>query len=153
MNLENVKAKVIASDGKLQEAALTTREQAILGALDSALHSSSEFLIEIPDAILEHVESMRGIIETDDGRFYLRYKTGQNPLPIEFWGCVAKTPSIDWAMGYVRVTEENIAAEHARTSSPSGQEALLVMPAIPETPTTLSMNQDQTQVKKPQKPE
>ncbi len=114
MNLENIKTIVITSDGKLQEAALEAREQAMLEAVDDAIRANPNFEVELPDAILEHVESMRGIKETDDGRLYLRYRTSKNPVPLEFWGCLAKNPRLDWASGFVHVTEENLADTVAR---------------------------------------
>jgi hypothetical protein len=111
MNLENVKTIVIDSDGKLHEATLEAREQAILEAVDAAIRANPNFETQLPDAILEHVESMRCIKETDDGRLYLRYRTSKNPVPLEFWGCLANNPRVDWASGFVHVTEENLARE------------------------------------------
>jgi hypothetical protein len=124
MNLENVKTIVIASDGKLHEASLEAREQSMLEAVDAAIRANPNFETELPDAILEHVESMRGIKETDDGRLYLRYRTSKNPVPLEFWGCLAKNPRVDWASGFVHVTEEdleNMFARNAQTSQDSSQ--------------------------------
>lgn len=125
MNLENVKTIVIASDGKLQESALDTRELSILAAVDGAIRANPNFETQLPDAILEHVESMRGIKETDDGRLYLRYRTSKNPVPLEFWGCLAKNPRVDWASGFVHVTEENLASNLARDaqSTPASSQA------------------------------
>ncbi len=124
MNLENVKTIVIASDGKLHEASLDAREQSMLEAVDGAIRANPNFETQLPDAILEHVESMRGIKETDDGRLYLRYRTSKNPVPLEFWGCLAKNPRVDWASGFVHVTEENleeILVRETQATQTSGQ--------------------------------
>ncbi len=124
MTLENLKTIVIAADGKMHEAALDAREQALLVAVDGAIRANSNFETQLPDAILEHVESMRGIKETDDGRLYLRYRTSKNPVPLEFWGCLAKTPRVDWVSGFVHVTEDNLAnnlAQDAQSAQISGQ--------------------------------
>jgi hypothetical protein len=44
----------------------------------------------------------------------LRYRTSKNPVPLEFWGCLASNPRVDWASGFVHVTEENLASNLAR---------------------------------------
>jgi hypothetical protein len=121
MKLENVKTIVIANDGKLNEAELDTREQTMLEAVDAAIRANPNFEAELPDAILEHVETMRGIKETDDGRLYLRYRTSKNPVPLEFWGCLAKTPRVDWVSGFVHVTEDDLASELAQDQKPPDQ--------------------------------
>ena len=142
MKLENVKTIVIGADGERLGETLNAREMAMLETVDAALRSITEFQIEFPDAILEQVESMRGIQDFEDGRFYLRYKTAHNPLPIEFWGCLAKTPSVDWASGYIRVSQENIAAQIARAAPE------VALPSTSETPIKPPMTQDPTPVSK-----
>jgi hypothetical protein len=145
MNLEHVKTIVIAADGRLSETALDAREQALFEVIDTAIRANPNFLTELPDAILEHVESMRGIKETDDGRLYLRYRTSKNPVPLEFWGCIAKISEVDWVTGFVHVTEEDLELEVARESTRS--EATIVAIPTPETQITSPGKPDQTKVK------
>jgi hypothetical protein len=64
---------------------LTDEERATLEALDSALRADPEFIRTYPDARLERVDSMRALQDTDEGRFYLRYRSGENMS--EFWAC------------------------------------------------------------------
>jgi hypothetical protein len=116
MNLERVSIVVIAPDGQPLAEGLNSRELAMLEAVDTALRAVKEFQLEFPDAVLERVESMRGVADDADGRLYLRYLTVKNLVPVEFWGGVAATPNLDWVAGHVRVSESNIAAQMTRAA-------------------------------------
>jgi hypothetical protein len=93
---------IIDADGKtLTDAALTTREAATVEAVDAALRADAGFQSAYLGAALERVESMRGVDEKRNGRYYLRYRyTGG---VTEFWGHVGRELKIDFKKGVVVV--------------------------------------------------
>lgn len=102
LNGAAVEIAVIAADGKTDPAAaLDARETATVEAVDAALRATASFRAAYPQAALVRVESMRGIDEKRDGRYYLRYKHAGGM--IEFWGHVSRELKIDFKKGVVGV--------------------------------------------------
>ena len=80
INGDEVEVKVFAPDGTMESsAALTERELATVQAADAALKANPEFQAAYPGARLEWVESMRGVDEHQEGRYYLRYQYASGP--------------------------------------------------------------------------
>ena len=59
-----------------------------------AIKANPEFQAAYPDARLEGVESMRGMDEHQEGRYYLRYQYVSGVT--EFWGHVSRKPKVDF---------------------------------------------------------
>jgi hypothetical protein len=103
INNEDVEVGVLAPDGTTDtEASLTEREVATIAAVDASVRANAQFQAAYPGAHLERVESMRGIDEHRNGRYYLRYRYGSSAA--EFWGHLAKVPKLDFKKGLVGVT-------------------------------------------------
>ena len=97
-----VEIAVIAADGKTDPAAtLDARETATVEAVDQALRATTSFQTAYPQAALVRVESMRGIDEKRNGRYYLRYQHEGGTT--EFWGHIAKQLKIDVKKGVMGV--------------------------------------------------
>jgi hypothetical protein len=102
INGDEVEVKVFAPDGTMEaSAALTERELATVQAADAALKADPKFQAIYPDARLELVESMRGMDEHQEGRYYLRYHSASGAT--EFWGYVSRNPKLDFKKGRVGV--------------------------------------------------
>ena len=102
INGNEVEVKVFAPDGTMEaSAALTERELATVQAADAALKANPEFQAAYPGARLEGVESMRGMDEHREGRYYLRYHSASGTT--EFWGHVSRKPKLDFKKGRVGV--------------------------------------------------
>ena len=82
-------------------AALTERELATVQAVDAVLKADPEFQAAYPGAKLEGVESMRGMDEHQEGRYYLRYHSASGAT--EFWGHVSRKHKLDFKKGRVGV--------------------------------------------------
>ena len=63
--------------------------------------AAAEFQAAYPQAVLERVDSMRGVDEKRNGRYYLRYRYAGGVT--EFWGHVGKEPKLDFKKGSVGV--------------------------------------------------
>lgn len=112
INNEDVDVVVIAPDGGADPtASLTEREVATIAVVDATLHANAQFQAAYPGARLEHVESMRGVDEYRNGRYYLRYRYGTSAA--EFWGHVAKVPKLDFKKGIVGVKLPSTPAQTA----------------------------------------
>ena len=72
-----------------------------MAAVDAALRAAAAFQTAYPQAVLERVDSMRGIDEKRHGRYYLRYRHAGGVT--EFWGHVARQLQIDFKKGIVGV--------------------------------------------------
>jgi hypothetical protein len=106
INGDEAEVKVFAPDGTMEaSAALTERELATVQAADAALKADPEFQAAYPGARLEWVESMRGMDEHREGRYYLRYHSASGAT--EFWGHVSRKPKIDFKKGRVGVVVPN----------------------------------------------
>lgn len=102
INGVEVEIVVIAADGKIEaDALLTAREAATVAAVDAALRADAAFQAAYPDAALVRVDSMRGVDEQRNGRYYLRYRHAGGVT--EFWGHVGKQPKLDFKKGIVGV--------------------------------------------------
>lgn len=102
INGTTVEIVVILADGKTDPAAaLDAREAATVAAVDAALRADAAFQTAYPQAVLERVDSMRGVAETRNGRYYLRYRYAGGVT--EFWGHVGKQPKLDFKKGIVGV--------------------------------------------------
>jgi len=102
INGHEVEMVVIAVDGRTDpQATLTQREIATVEAVDATLKSTAEFTAAYPDARLARVDANRGVNERRHGRYYLRYQHAGGMT--EFWGHVAKTPTVDFKKGVVGV--------------------------------------------------
>ena len=102
INGVEVEIVVIAADGKTEaDALLTVREAATVAAVDAALRADAAFQAAYPDAALVRVDSMRGVEETRNGRYYLRYHHAGGMT--EFWGHVGQQAKLDFKKGIVGV--------------------------------------------------
>lgn len=102
INGATVEIIVINAEGKTEaDALLTAREAATVAAVDAALRADAAFQAAYPDAALVRVDSMRGVEETRNGRYYLRYHHAGGMT--EFWGHVGKQAKIDFKKGIVGV--------------------------------------------------
>ena len=98
INGDEVEVRVFAPDGTMEtSAALTERELATVQAVDAALKDNPEFQAAYPGARLEWVESMRGMDEHREGRYYLRYHSASGAT--EFWGHVSRKSKVDFKKG------------------------------------------------------
>jgi len=70
-------------------------------AADTLLRADVQCTAADPTAQLARVESNRGVNEHRQGRYYLRYQQAKEIA--EFWGYVAKTPTVDFKKGIVGV--------------------------------------------------
>ena len=105
LNNATVEIVIILADGKTDPAAiLDAREAATVEAVDAALRAAAEFQAAYPQAVLERVDSMRGVDEKRNGRYYLRYRHASGVT--EFWGHVGKEPKLDFKKGLVGVVLE-----------------------------------------------
>jgi hypothetical protein len=98
-----VEVIIIAADGTSDTAAaLLPRELATVQAVDAFLRANEEFRTAYPEARLERVESMRGVDEHRQGRYYLRYCYAGGVT--EFWGHVSRgRPKFDFKKGIVGI--------------------------------------------------
>ncbi len=96
INGQAVDVEIIAdaTPGALE---LTDGERGTLEALDSALRANSEFIRAYPNARLERVDSMRALQDTNQGRFYLRYSSGEDIS--EFWACLGTATKLELDTG------------------------------------------------------
>lgn len=102
INGTTVEIVVILADGGTDPAAtLDTREAATVEAVDMALRADESFRTAYQRASLVRVESMRGVDEKRNGRYYLRYQYAGGMT--EFWGHVTKQPKIDFKKGIIGV--------------------------------------------------
>ncbi len=93
---------MINAEGKTDtDAILNPREVATVEAVDAALQATQSFQTSYPHAVLERVESMRGIEEKRNGSYYLRYRHAGGVT--EFWGHVSRDLKIDFKKGIVGV--------------------------------------------------
>jgi hypothetical protein len=105
INNEDIDVVVMAPDGTADPTArLTEREVGTIAAVDATLQANAQFQAAYPGARLDHVESMRGIDEYRNGRYYLRYRYGSKAA--EFWGHVGKVPKLDFTKGIVGVRRD-----------------------------------------------
>ncbi len=101
INGREIEAVIVGEDRAAIEESLSESERAAFGRLDSALRSHPDFQAAYPDARLVRVDSMRGIGEDEDGRYYLRYQYGDHST--EFWGNIAETEKVDCEQGLVSI--------------------------------------------------
>ncbi len=101
VNDEEVEFVIVGDDGSAIEDALQERELAAFRRLDSVLRSHPDFQAAYPNARLVRVDSMRGIGDEEEGRYYLRYQYDDNST--EFWGNIAETEQVDCEQGIVSV--------------------------------------------------
>jgi len=80
---------------------LKEREVATVEAVDTLLRAEAQFKAAYPATQLVHVESNRGVNEHRQGRYYLRYQHDKGTA--EFWGHVAKSPTVEFKKGVVGV--------------------------------------------------
>lgn len=105
INNATVEIVVILGDGKTDPTAtLDAREAATVAAVDGVLRATESFTTAYPQAVLERVESIRGVEEKRNGRYYLRYRYAGGVT--EFWGHIAKQLKIDFKKGVVGVVLE-----------------------------------------------
>lgn len=96
----SVEILVIKPDGQTDPTGLLdAREAAAVATLDRALHADAGFQIAYPGAALSRVDSMRGVPETNPGRYYLRYRHPGGMA--EFWGHLASKDQINLKKGTV----------------------------------------------------
>ncbi|MFO1419521.1 MAG: hypothetical protein U1F59_00880 [Candidatus Competibacteraceae bacterium] len=102
INSATVEIILIAADGKtVPEGVLDDRETATVETVDQALRTTESFQTAYPQAVLERVESMRGVDEKRNGRYYLRYRYAGGVT--EFWGHIGRELKIDFKKGVVGV--------------------------------------------------
>ena len=93
-------------DGTLFAGNLSEREARTVVALDKALQADVGFHKQYPEARLERLEVMRGVLETVEGHYYLCYRSGGQLY--EFWGNLSDAVEVRLEDGLVSVREEDI---------------------------------------------
>ncbi len=102
LNGATVEIVVINAEGKTEtDALLTAREITTVETVDAAVRADAGFQAAYPGAVLERIDSMRGVAETRNGRYYLRYRYAGGVT--EFWGHVGQQAKIDFKKGIVGV--------------------------------------------------
>jgi len=102
INKATVEVIIIAPDGKtVPDMTLDDREAATVAAVDQTLRAMESFQTAYPQAVLERIDSMRGVDEKRNGRYYLRYRYAGGVT--EFWGHVSRALKIDFKKGIVGV--------------------------------------------------
>lgn len=102
LNGVNVAASVFDASGAEASDALRPDEIVVIQAADRLLKGDPQFKASYPSAILERIESYRGVGDTEHGRYYLRYQPASGAAT-EFWAHVGKTTSINFKSGSVSV--------------------------------------------------
>jgi hypothetical protein len=97
INGQSVEIAVVAPDGSDGGQPSDNEIQAI-STIDVALKADEQFTTTYPNKKLERVESMRGIADSEEGRYYLRYQDG-----VEFWGHIGKAQHINFKKGIISV--------------------------------------------------
>jgi hypothetical protein len=98
INGQSIDMAVIAQDGS-EGGQPTDHELSVVAAIDSRLQADEQFQAAYPNTKLERVESMRGIPDDQEGRFYFRYQEG-----IEFWGHIGKNQHLNFKKGIICVS-------------------------------------------------
>jgi hypothetical protein len=102
INGEAVEVVIISPAGTPDASVtLTPRELTTVQAVDAALQAHPEFQAACPDARLTRIESMRGVDERRQGRYYLTYHHASGTA--EFWGHVSRKSKVDFKKGVVGV--------------------------------------------------
>jgi hypothetical protein len=101
INGQAVEICVIAEDGSELAEGLTAHERELLERIDATLRADAGFKAAHAEAKLVRVDSNRGLADTDEGRFYLRYQH-QGGMA-EFWGNLADVLTVDIKGGIVGV--------------------------------------------------
>ncbi len=101
INGQEIEVVTVGEDGATIEESLSKSELAAFCRLDSVLRSHPDFQSAYPDARLVRVDSMRGIGEEEEGRYYLRYQYGADST--EFWGNIAEAERVDCEQGIISV--------------------------------------------------
>jgi hypothetical protein len=113
INLQPVQVEIIPSAEALASQELTPRELWTLETLDKNLRAFPDFAAKYPNAKLVRVDSMRLLLESTSGRYYLRYSSDAGM--IEFWGHVSRQARLDLKRGILSIS--NV------TSTPSSNAA------------------------------
>ena len=101
INNSTVEVRVYDAEGREVSTKLTPLELQTVSQLDWILRSNTAFQAAYPQARLKYLESMRGLADSEAGRYYLRYRSPK--LVVEFWGCVREQPLVDLDEGLVAV--------------------------------------------------
>jgi hypothetical protein len=96
-----VEVVIINPDGTATGGLLDAREAWTVAAVDTVLEANDVFQQHYPQAVLIHVEAMRGLPETARGRYYLRYHSSVGVT--EFWGYLTKRAEFNFKRGLVGV--------------------------------------------------
>jgi hypothetical protein len=102
INLQAVQVEVIPSADTPASQELTARELWALETLDKSLRAFPDFAAKYPNAQLVRVDSMRLLLESTSGRYYLRYSSDAGM--VEFWGHVSRQARFDLKRGIVSIT-------------------------------------------------
>jgi hypothetical protein len=102
INTQLVEVQLIPSDDALKPEALTPRELWVLETLDKNLQAFPNFAAKYPNAKLVRVDSMRLLLESTSGRYYLRYSSDAGM--VEFWGHVSRQARLDLKRGILSIT-------------------------------------------------
>lgn len=106
INGQTVDLEIIESDGSSGASPRPT-ELELITALDAYLRSRPAFADAYPGAHLTRVDSNRILQDTDEGRFYLRYRHQAGDT--EFWGHRSETSALDVERGIVSVGPDRLA--------------------------------------------
>jgi hypothetical protein len=101
INNQAVQVELIPSADALAPQALTPRELWALETLDTSLRAFTDFAVQYPNAKLVRVDSMRLLLESTSGRYYLRYSSDAGM--VEFWGHVSRQARLDVKRGIISI--------------------------------------------------
>ena len=102
INTQLVDTEIIPSGAALAPQELTARELWVLETLDKTLRGFADFTSRYPNAKLVRVDSMRLLLESTSGRYYLRYSSDAGM--VEFWGHVSRQARLDLKRGILSIT-------------------------------------------------
>ena len=102
INDQQVDVEIIETDGS-SGTALEQAELSLITAIDAHLREHPDFAKAYPGAQLTRVESNRMLQDSEEGRFYFRYRHDGGET--EFWGHLAMAPALDFERGIVTVTQ------------------------------------------------
>ncbi|HYE38125.1 hypothetical protein [Methylocaldum sp.] len=103
-NAQSIEVFIIEENGTSRPGELEKAEETIIQRLDHTLQQDASFQATYPGARLVRIDSMRGLKDSDEGRFCLRYQFDGGIT--EFWGHVADRANVDMKQGIVSAAQD-----------------------------------------------
>ena len=100
---DGIDIQIIAKDGTTLELDLLPDEITTIESLDRTLKAHPGFQSAYPNARLVHIDSNRGIQDSEAGRYYLRYQYDTGIT--EFWGHRSDSTYVDCDQGLAGIAK------------------------------------------------